>query len=253
MSHVENASNTQSTPNYPSIKLVTLGSAFGMRNVSPFCLKIEMLLTSLGIPFTEGVEADPRKAPKGKLPFLEVDEERLADSELITQFLDEITAGGVYAGLSAKERAYGTALARLAEDHLYWLMVASRWLDDAWFPHVVDGFFHIAPAFIRPLIANGARKQVRKTFELHGLGKHSFAEQQDFARRDLQALQDAVGDSSFLFGETPNIFDFTVTSVLTGYIDNQPSTWLSELGQAYPALNDYAERVQAHVGVFARK
>ena len=33
------------------LELVTLPPAFGMRNVSPFCLKAEMLLTSLGLPF----------------------------------------------------------------------------------------------------------------------------------------------------------------------------------------------------------
>lgn len=32
------------------LKLVTLPAAFGMRNVSPFCLKIEMLLTALNLP-----------------------------------------------------------------------------------------------------------------------------------------------------------------------------------------------------------
>ena len=58
------------------LQLVTLPAAFGMRNVSPFCLKVEMLLTSLGLPFDMSEETDPRKAPKGKLPYL------LADGQL---------------------------------------------------------------------------------------------------------------------------------------------------------------------------
>ena len=33
------------------IQLVTFPPAFGLRNVSPFCLKTEMLLTSLQLPF----------------------------------------------------------------------------------------------------------------------------------------------------------------------------------------------------------
>ena len=40
-------------------------------------------------------------------------------------------------------------------------VVASRWLDDDWWPNVVDGFFHIAPALIRPLAANAARRRTR--------------------------------------------------------------------------------------------
>ena len=248
---VSNANSPSS--GYPNIKLYTLGAAFGMRNVSPFCFKIELLLTSLGIPFSEGVEQDPRKAPKGKLPFLEVDGQRLADSELITQYLNELTQGAVFANLTSQQKAYGMALSRLAEDHYYWLLVASRWLDDDWFPNVKNGFFDLVPALVRPFVASDARKQVAKTLELHGLGKHTFAEQQDFARRDLQALQDAVGDNTFLFGDEPNIFDFTIASVLSGHIDNQPATWLTKLGLEYPALAEYAERVQGHVGIYARE
>lgn len=40
--------------------------AFGLRNASPFCLKIEMALRYLNIEFTIEEVSDPRKAPKGK-------------------------------------------------------------------------------------------------------------------------------------------------------------------------------------------
>ena len=54
----------------------------------------------------------------------------------------------------------GLAFTRLAEDHLYWLMVASRWLDDNWWPNVVDGFFGTLPGIIRPVITGIARRQI---------------------------------------------------------------------------------------------
>jgi glutathione S-transferase len=249
------AEQSLTTPrtNVPPMTLVTLGGAFEMRNVSPFCLKIEMLLQSLDISFDLAEQPDPRKAPKGKLPYLEVDGKTLPDSELITQYLDEVTGGAVYAGLTSQQQAYGVALARLAEDHLYWIMVASRWLDDTWWPNVVDGFFHIAPALIRPLAAGAARRQVRQTYELQGLGRHSISEQRGFAERDLQALEDAVDGFDFLFGNTPNIFDFTVAGVMSGIYDNRPPTWLTEMAQKYAKLHAYTERVQEHTGIYGRK
>ena len=134
------------------LELVTLPPAFGMRNVSPFCLKAEMLMTSLDVPFTMSELGDPRKAPKGKLPYLMVDGDSLADSELIVEYLDEITQGQVYAGLTARDKSYGLGLSRLAEDHLYWIMVASRWLDDDWWPNIVEGFFGVVPKLIRSLV-----------------------------------------------------------------------------------------------------
>lgn len=235
------------------LELVVLPGAFGMRNVSPFCLKLEMLLTSLELPFTLTELGDPRKTPKGKLPFLIQDGVRIADSELIAEKLNEMTDGAVYAGLTPEQKSRGVALARLAEDHLYWMIVASRWLDADWFPNVVQGFFANLPGPVRWLASRGARKQVASTYRLHGLGGHTLEEQKGFARRDLAALDGAIPDSGFLFGETPGIFDFTLTSMITSIVDQKPVSWISPLGAEYPRLAVYAERVQSHVGVYARK
>jgi glutathione S-transferase len=235
------------------LELVTLPPAFGLRNVSPFCLKAEMLLTSLELPFKLSEEADPRKAPKGKLPFLIDGDNCIADSELITEYLNELTKGQVYAGLSDAQKAQGLALSRLAEDHLYWMMVASRWLDDAWWPNIMDGFFGFIPGIVRPLIASFPRRQVAKTYNLHGLGRHTLEEQRGFAERDLAALAAAVPDDGFLFGDTPNIFDFSVAGLMAGLYDNQPVTWVTGLAGKYENLRAYTERVQEAVGVWGRK
>ena len=119
------------------ITLVTLPPAFGLRNVSPFCLKVEMLLASLELPFELEEINNPGKAPRGKVPYLIDDGVTIPDSELIAEHLERKTGGSVYAGLDDRQRAEGVALARLCEDHLYGLGVASRWLDDHGWPHAV--------------------------------------------------------------------------------------------------------------------
>jgi glutathione S-transferase len=235
------------------LELVTLPPAFGLRNVSPFCLKIEMLLTSLELPFTLSEEREPRKAPKGKLPYLIVDGRRIADSELITEYLDDITEGEVFRGLSTPQCAGGLALTRLAEDHLYWLMVASRWLDDEWWPNIANDFFGFVPKLVRPFTSGLARKQVAKTYQLHGLGRHSLEEQKGFARRDLDALEAVAPEQGFLFAEQPGVFDFTVAALMAGIYDNQPGTWLTDMAVSAQRLRDYTERVQETVGVWGRK
>ena len=53
-------------------KLAMFKPGFGLRNLSPFCLKIEMLLSSLEINYESIEVMNPRKAPKGKLPYLVV-------------------------------------------------------------------------------------------------------------------------------------------------------------------------------------
>lgn len=235
------------------LQLVVLPPAFGMRNVSPFCLKTEMLLTALELPFELVEQADPRKTPKGKLPYLIDDGTKIADSELIAEHIDAKTQGRVYADMDPVDKAHGTALTRLAEDHLYWMIVASRWLDDAWYPNVVEAFFGIAPALVRPLVAGAARRQVRNTYHLHGLGRHTQAEQRGYAERDLAALDAALPASGFLGGDAPRLFDFTVAAMLVSIYDQQPPTWINAVAEPFDGLRGYAERVQEHVGVWGRK
>lgn len=231
------------------ITLVTLPPAFGLRNVSPFCLKVEMAMKHLGIEFNHEVEQDPRKAPKGKLPYMLIDGERIADSELIFERLNDMTQGKLFEGLSPEEKATGVAFTRLAEDHLYWMGVASRWLDDAWFPNIVRDFFGFVPGLIRGFAAKGAQKSVRQTYDLQGLGRHTLEEQKGFARRDLQAINDVVSRHHYIVGARLTAFDFVVAGMLSGFLDNQPATWLTNIANEFPTLREYVERIQTEVGV----
>ncbi len=235
------------------IQLYALPPAFGLRNVSPFCLKTEMALTYLKQPFQLIEEPDPRKTPKGKLPYLVKDGETVADSERIFSYLDKTFDGGLFGQLTPQEIAVGRAFTRLAEEHLYWLMVASRWLEEDWFPHVVTGFFHIAPWPLRGLVARQAQKQVRQTYYLQGLGRHSKEEQRAFAREDLSAIADQVEANRYITGGRMTVFDFAVASVLVGLMDNQPSTWISTLSEDYPVLREYVDRIQDEIGIYAKK
>jgi glutathione S-transferase len=234
------------------IQLFTFPEAFGLRNVSPFCLKIEMALSYLGQEFEIVHEHDPRKSPKGKLPYITDEGRTIADSELILDYLDEKSGGALYSQLAPGEYGRGIALTRLAEDHLYWLLVASRWLDDEWFPNIQKGFFSAFPPLLRNVVATIARRQVRSTLALQGLGKHNFEEQKGFARRDFKALTDVLEGSNYLVGKSMTVFDFSIASLLAGLIDNKPATWISVIAEEYPALRTYTERIQSEVGVYAR-
>src|SRR6266849_3203388 len=64
------------------ITLYTFGPAFGLPDPSPFVMKAEVLLKMAGLVYrtdTKGL----RRAPKGKLPYIEDDGERIADSTFI--------------------------------------------------------------------------------------------------------------------------------------------------------------------------
>ena len=235
------------------MKLFVISPAFGLRNTGPFGLKCEMALKHLKQEFELIESSDPRTGPKNKLPYLEDDGKLIADSELILQHLDRKTNGGLYGHLSDTELADGIAFTRLAEEHLYWTMVASRWLDDAWWPHVVSGFFGSLPFPLRQIAPPMARRQVRQTYYLQGLGRHTLEEQKDFVRRDLDAIAKKVGTGPYLLGDELTVFDFGIASQLAGGLDNQPATWFSDVAREFPSVVDYTERVQSAAGVYCRQ
>lgn len=59
------------------IELYKFGPAFGLRETGPFALKTIAYMRLAGIPFTEHIEVDPRKAPKKKFPILSMGINRL--------------------------------------------------------------------------------------------------------------------------------------------------------------------------------
>ena len=67
------ASSGSLTPRFLSRRraLFQLPRMFGIPNVSPFCWKLETWLRSRRFPYEVVDAPDPRKAPKGKLPFIE--------------------------------------------------------------------------------------------------------------------------------------------------------------------------------------
>lgn len=235
------------------IKLCVIPPAFGLRNTGPFGLKCEMALLHLKLEFELVPTADPRTGPKKKLPYIDDDGTVIADSELILQHIDAKTNGGLYGHLTDEERADGLAFTRLVEEHLYWMMVASRWLDDAWFPHIVSGFFASMPFPVRHIAPVLARREVRKTYYLQGLGRHTLEEQKGFARRDLDAIARKVGDGPFLLGEKLTVFDFGVAALLAGTIDHQPTSWMTDVTREFPLVVDYTERVQVAAGAHCRE
>ncbi len=233
-------------------RLHVIAPAFGLRTTGPFGLKCEMALRHLKQDFELVPSMNPRAAPKAKLPYLEDDGSVVADSELILQHLDRKTNGGLYGHLSDRELADGTAFTRLVEEHLYWTVVAARWLDDDWWPHIVSGFFGSLPVPLRWIAPPLARREVRRTYWLQGLGRHTLDEQKGFARRDLDAIVKKVGQGPFLLGEKLTVFDFGVAPLLAGALDNQPASWMTALIREFPPVVEYTERVQAAAGVYCR-
>ena len=226
------------------ITLYTFGPAFGLPDPSPFVMKAEVLLKMSGLTYrtdTKGL----RRAPKGKLPYIDDDGERIADSTFIRWHIEKKYAIDFDRGLSGEERATAWAFEKLAEDHLYWAIVEARWSDDANFAKGPQIFFRKIPAPLRPVVIAMIRRRVRNALHAHGIGRHSQAEIGELATRSIDAFADFLGAKPFCFGREPTGIDATAFAFLAAALCPIFTAAARTAGERHDNLRAYVGRMTA--------
>ena len=226
------------------ITLYTFGPAFGLPDPSPFVTKAEVLLELAGLPYRCDANGFG-KAPKGKLPYIDDDGAVIADSTFIRLHLEDKHGIDFDKGLSPADKGIAWAFEKLLEDHLYWVVVRERWLDDANFNRGPRRFFDRAPAPIRPLVIAMIRRQVRRNLYGQGLGRHSSEELDRLAARGIDGIAAFLGDKPWLMGATPCGADATAFAFVAGLLCPQFETASRRHAQTHANLIAYRNRGMA--------
>ena len=212
-------------------------------NPSPFCLKVEAYLGLAGIPYTP-VVALPFRAPRGKLPFIVDDGRRIPDSGHIIEHLRQTATADLDAGLDEKQRAIAHLLRRTCEESLYFVLLYSRWLDEAGWGVVRPTFFATLPPGARQLIAPVARRGVRKSLHAQGYGRHTPEEIYALGATDLAAISAQLDAREFAVADRPTSVDAVLYAFLLSILHPPVETPLKGSALKYPALAAYTARLQ---------
>jgi glutathione S-transferase len=226
------------------ITLHKFGPAFGLTDPSPFVMKTETLLKMANLPYridTEGF----RRAPKGKLPYIDDDGEIIADSTFIRWHIEKKYGIDFDRGLQSEQRAIAWAFEKMVEDHLYWALLDSRWNDDANFAKGPAIFFRRIPAPVRPLVIWLIRHRVRKSLRAHGMGRHSRAEIVALGTRAIDGLADFLWTKRYFMGEEPTGADATMFAFVAGALCPHFDTPLRTAAERHDNLRHYVGRMTA--------
>lgn len=224
------------------IVLYTFGPAFGLPDPSPFVMKAEMLLKLAKLPYRPDTGGF-RRAPKGKLPYIDDEGTIVADSTLIRFRIEKKYGIDLDAGLSPQERGVAWAYEKLCDEHLYWGLVIDRWMDDANFRAGPLKFFERAPAPIRPFVVGMVRRKVRKMAHAQGLGRHTPAELQPMMARDLDAIADQLGEKPYFMGERATAADATIFAFITGVLCETFISPIRDAAAGHANLVAYRDRM----------
>ncbi len=227
------------------IKLYSFGPAFGLPDPSPFVMKVDAWMRMSGIPFehVSGV-GNLRKAPKGKLPFIDDGGKVIADSHLIIDYLRQQYGSPLDRGLSAEQKAIAVMVGKSLDEHLYWCLVYSRWIRPDTWPRVKKTFFNVVPLPMRALVCWMAQKKVRRSLHLQGFGRHSDEEILAMTTEMLQAMSDLLGDKNYMFGEQPSTLDATAYGFLCEFILSDIDNAFSKRARCFKNLVQYCERIR---------
>ena len=226
------------------VTLYTFGPAFGLPDPSPFVSKVETLLKMAGVPYRTSTDGFG-KAPKGKLPYIDDDGERVADSTFIRWHIEKKYGFDFDRGLSAEARAVAWAFEKMAEDNLYWTLVDLRWTDDGNFHKGPVNFFRKVPAPLRPIVVAMVRRKLRKTLQGQGMGRHSTAEIVALATRSIDAIADYLGSKPFFMGAEPLGVDATMFAFAAGVLCPLFDTPIRTAAERHDNLKRYIGRMTA--------
>ncbi|MCO4890321.1 glutathione S-transferase family protein [Cupriavidus sp. WGtm5] len=225
------------------ITLYTFGPAFGLPDASPFVTKAEMLLKLAGLPY-HARPGSLRRAPKGKLPYLDDMGRIVADSTMIRWHIEKTYHIDFDAGLGPAERGIAWAAEKLMEDHLYWAVARVRWLDQANFDKGPAQFFRSVPAPVRGLAERLVRYKVRKTLWGQGLGRHSEEELVALASKGVTSIADILGDKRYLMGDRPCGADATLFAFAGSLLCPVFDTPIRTAAEGHANLVAYMDRMR---------
>ncbi|CAJ0598119.1 unnamed protein product [Cylicocyclus nassatus] len=231
-----------------TVYLYQFPRAKALPNLSPFCLKIETFLKANKIPY-EACPVLMGRSQYGLLPFVELNGEHIADSQII---MDRLAKHFSVKQLdNPKDRAIARAIDRMADNHTFLVQYQYKLIDND------NGFFETAfrdagfPEAILPIIMPPIGYLMRRKASQRiagGIGKLSDENYKDLLRKDYDTYQTLLGQQKFMFGDEISAADCTLFGQLATTVYLPINCYAKDvLKEEYPALVQYCDRIRETV------
>lgn len=209
--------------------------------ISQFVLKVETYLRMAGIEFeTKSLGAGfGETAPKGKLPYIEHEGERIADSGLIIDYLKAHFGDPLDGSLSAIDSARGHTIRRMIEEHIWWVMARERWSAPE------NPYWHTPGllAGVDEAAYNEVRDDNQRKCAEHGVGGFTEDELDARGREDLDALATLLGAQDYVLGDRVTSVDATVYAFLWQIMNAPYASHLKDAASGHGNLVAYVARI----------
>ncbi|EFO94818.1 hypothetical protein CRE_08705 [Caenorhabditis remanei] len=212
-------------------------------NLSPFCMKIEVLCRIYNIPH-EIVECTTMRSRNGLLPFIELNGQHYSDSDLIEM---RLKSHFKIPTLPDELETQSVALSKMTFFHLFHIIYRYKTSEHKFYETIYQ--LLDMPPTLSILILPFVKASVGKRFyarNVGAIGDFEWSELDEFLHKDLEVIQNTMR-GKFLFGDKLTAADATVFSLLaTVYYPFH--THISDvLEKDFPKILEYVERVRKEV------
>ncbi len=226
------------------IKLYQFPPLWQVTSPSPACVAVETYLRMAALPFESVPSRNPGKGPKAKLPVIDDGGTVVSDLEAIFAHLKARHGDPLDRRLSDTQRAQMLLLRRTFEEHLYWVGIYLRWIDDAGWRAVRVPYSAHLPLVARLLLPRLVRAGMRLAMFFQGMGRHERDEVYARGRADLSAASALLGEAPYFGGEAPCSFDAVAYGFMANLLWVPIESPLLDHTRTLPNLVAHAERVR---------
>lgn len=226
-----------------TLRVFTFSPDWKLPSAGPFAIKLLAWLELTGIPYEQIIEDNPRKGPKGKNPWIELDGELIGDSEFIIQLLSRRYGVDLDAGLNEEQKAVGLAWRRTFEEHFHQVLEWELFVHQAGAEYMRSSLSAKLPPIIGPAVFSMLRFHFRRQLHARGIGRFPPEVIEAKGRADVDALADFLGDRPFLLAEQPSTADTAVFGQLAPMAYWAMETPVASYVKSVRNIVDYCDRM----------
>ncbi len=226
------------------LRVFTFAPDWGLPSGGPFAVKLLAWLRLAGIPYEQVIEANPRKGPKGKNPWIELDGERIGDSEVIVDLLSRRYNVRLDDGLTPEQMALGHAWRRTFEEHFHQVLEWELFMHPAGAASMRASLASQMPPVLGPALFLMLRSHFARQLHARGIGRHPPDIIAAKGRADLDALAAFLGDRPFLLTERPTSADAAVFGLLAPMVYWPMATPVASHAKSLPNIAAYCDRMR---------
>ena len=195
-------------------------------NGSPFCVKLEALLTYYGFNYI--VDEGTQMSNKNKAPWITYYNKsinkwvNLGDSQIIieTLLLQENNGSNFEQDYKDDEEIlFAHSLRTMLEESLYWNMIYRRWMDNgALQTKNIFGVMGV-PSVVLPLVKWFMKRELKSALYGQGTGRHRREEVYDMFAQKVRMIMNHLKGRLFIFGDEMTSIDCIVFAFISNVFE----------------------------------